>query len=732
MNRIQHGVWILCCLSQLASAQHAAPQKFSNSQEKSHSTIRQAPSAVPLPPVPTVVVTAPDEVAKARNSAAARTIVTSTTLNKYGDVHIGDALSRVPGISYANDSLQIRGLGGGYTQILVDGGPPPRGFSLSGLSLSNVDRVEILRVPTAEFGTRAIGGTINIVLKKIMRPPTGRIRLTAENTYRPAGSIDVQGSMTRGNLGMSMGVLGQVRKSQFSIPTKTDYVEYDNAGLVVEKSSLVRTGQSLMKSLTLTPRLQYKASDTINFTSDIFASVTDSGSVSAQDFSSDGSTPMLLRDTRSEGERRSYSVSASVSMTKRLPYGKIDTKVGLGGSNSDSKSALAAPAMAGAFAFNREDIRKTTATSNELSGKYSKRTLKNHQIVAGGSFSRTSSYFDASTVDQIVDSRQRSEIFRESRSELQNLAFFVQDEWDLGDKSSVYVGLRWERISVAGIANNAPEQKYSSSVFSPIMQGLWRLDNKKAQVRLALSRTYNPATPLMLLTPPEQNLNNSPLLPSFRGNLKLKPELAWAMEGAYEYSDPAGFNFNLRSNYRVIENLHRLEITKRNELYEIAYVGDGNGRTMGIDADVSFPLKFVYDNAPNIDISLDASRVWSRVEAVPGPDNTLVPQTKSFAASVDYTANESPVTIGLNYRFGSGGWQRVSTDQRVRSDSSHKFNSYAVWRVNKASSYRLSILNLLQQPGSTLTQLKLPGGRYDSVNRGVAYRTIRLTFEKKY
>lgn len=731
-NRINHAVWLLCGFAQLSSGQNVDQQNISSSPEKSNPGLPQAPVAVTAAPVATVVVSAPDEAAKARNSAAARTVVTSTTLNKYGDSHIGDALARVPGISFSNGSLQIRGLGGGYTQVLVDGAPPPRGFSLSSLSLSNVDRVEILRVPTAEFGTQAIGGTVNIVLKKIARPPTGRIRATAENTYRPAGSIDVQGSMTRGNLGVSMGVLGQVRKSQFSTPTTTDYIEYDSADQVVGKSTLVQSGESLLKSLTLTPRLQYKASDTVNFTSDLSASVTDVGTARTQDVSADGGTSTFLRDTTSDGDRRSYSVGASLSMSKRLPDGKIDTKIGLGRSTSDSKSSMVAPATTGALAFNRGDVRKTTGTSHDLSGKLSKRTLKNHQVVAGGSYSKTSSYFDALTADQVTGSGQRSEVFRESRSELKNFAFFAQDEWDLGNKSSVYLGLRWEHISVAGSTNNSAEQQYSSNVWSPIVQGLWRLDNKRAQMRLALSRTYKAPTALMLLTPPEQGLNNSPLLPSFRGNLKLKPELAWALEGAYEHSDPSGLNFNLRSYYRMIENLHRLEITKQNGLYETMYVGEGNGRTMGIDADISFPLKLVYDGAPNIDISLDASRVWSRVEAVPGPDNTLVPQSKSFGGSVDYTAESFPMTMGFSFRYGNGGWQRVSTDQRVRTDATRSVNTYAVWRVSKTSSYRMSILNMLKPRVSEISQLQLVGGRYDSITRGDSYRTFRLTFERKY
>jgi iron complex outermembrane receptor protein len=60
----------------------------------------------------------------------------------------------------------MRGLGGGYTQILIDGERAPRGFSLEDLAPEQVERVEIYRAPTAETGARAIGGTINVITRE--------------------------------------------------------------------------------------------------------------------------------------------------------------------------------------------------------------------------------------------------------------------------------------------------------------------------------------------------------------------------------------------------------------------------------------------------------------------------------------------------------------------------------------------------------------------------------------
>ena len=60
----------------------------------------------------------------------------------------------------------MRGLGSGYTQILLDGERVPPGFSLDSITPEQVERIEILRAPTAETGARAIAGTINIITRE--------------------------------------------------------------------------------------------------------------------------------------------------------------------------------------------------------------------------------------------------------------------------------------------------------------------------------------------------------------------------------------------------------------------------------------------------------------------------------------------------------------------------------------------------------------------------------------
>ncbi|MDP0978044.1 TonB-dependent receptor plug domain-containing protein, partial [Klebsiella pneumoniae] len=50
-------------------------------------------------------------------------------------------------------------------------------FSLDQLPPDQVERIEVLRAPTAEFGARAIAGTINIVLREALQRRVNDLRL---------------------------------------------------------------------------------------------------------------------------------------------------------------------------------------------------------------------------------------------------------------------------------------------------------------------------------------------------------------------------------------------------------------------------------------------------------------------------------------------------------------------------------------------------------------------------
>jgi outer membrane receptor for ferrienterochelin and colicins len=105
-----------------------------------------------------------------QRASASKSVILREEITRYGDSNLSEVLKRVPGITISNSSargneVQMRGLGNGYTQILLNGETTPNGFSIDSIAPDLIERIEVMRTATAEFSTQAIAGAINIILK---------------------------------------------------------------------------------------------------------------------------------------------------------------------------------------------------------------------------------------------------------------------------------------------------------------------------------------------------------------------------------------------------------------------------------------------------------------------------------------------------------------------------------------------------------------------------------------
>ena len=72
--------------------------------------------------------------------------------------------------------IQINGMQGPYTMVLIDGMPIVSGlatvYGLSGIPQSLIERVEVVKGPASTlYGSEAVGGLINIITKKPTAAP---------------------------------------------------------------------------------------------------------------------------------------------------------------------------------------------------------------------------------------------------------------------------------------------------------------------------------------------------------------------------------------------------------------------------------------------------------------------------------------------------------------------------------------------------------------------------------
>ena len=123
-----------------------------------------------------------DAVEQRRLSTAAKIVIGRDEIEQFGDATLADVIKRMPSVTVGGrpgrgGQIRMRGMGNGYTQILIDGERMPPGFAIDQLAPDQIERIEIYRAPTAETGARAIAGTINIVLREPLRQRGDDLRL---------------------------------------------------------------------------------------------------------------------------------------------------------------------------------------------------------------------------------------------------------------------------------------------------------------------------------------------------------------------------------------------------------------------------------------------------------------------------------------------------------------------------------------------------------------------------
>lgn len=181
-----------------------------------------------------MVVTASGYAQDVRDAPASISILPREQLEKgiYRDVT--DALSDVPGVMVtgggSSSDISIRGMGGKYTLILVDGKRQgsretrPNGDN-SGIEqgwmppLSAIDHIEVIRGPMSSlYGSDALGGVINIITRKAKQEWNGQI--TAQTVYQ--GNRD-SGDSHQGNFYLS----GPIIKDKLNMELYGDYSSRD-------------------------------------------------------------------------------------------------------------------------------------------------------------------------------------------------------------------------------------------------------------------------------------------------------------------------------------------------------------------------------------------------------------------------------------------------------------------------------------------------------------------------
>lgn len=307
----------------------------------------------------------------------------------------------------------------------------------------------------------------------------------------------------------------------------------------------------------------------------------------------------------------------------------------------------------------------------------------------------------------------------------------AQDEWDISPRWSAYAGARWEGLDTRTTGNAIAAAGNRSSALSPILQALWRSQERRGdQVRMALSRTYRTPTTRQLTPRRYIANNNTPTTPDYQGNPDLRPEIAWGVDVAYEHYFGADALVSVSAFSRRIDDVIVDQEANVNGTWITFPANGGSARVEGIEFEAKLNLRDLRENFPNVLFRMDVARNWSRVDAVPGPDNRLDRQVPvSGTIGADYVVDEAPVTLGGSFTFKGGGPVRTAVSQSEVLPIRRVLEAYALWKVDAQTSLRLSLQNILRQDYVYVTSYFDPAGRTDLATTTPTGTLIRLAVE---
>jgi outer membrane receptor protein involved in Fe transport len=670
-----------------------------------------------------------------KDDTASKIVVSSEELKRYGDTSIGDALKRVPGVTVGagGRDIRMRGLGSGYTQILLNGERVPPGFNIETLAPDSIERIEVIRAASAEFSTQSIAGTINIVLKKSVKTAQREVKFGVSHSREatnPNGNVIL--SDKDGTFSYSVNMGGG--RYEFDRDNVTDEALIDLTGKPQMSRSMLVHDRGHARGLELSPRLNWNLTNGDTLTSQSFISRTIFKSAIERAYQADlGEAPFFDR-VHIQNENKNLFARSDLNWVHKFGEGaKLDAKIG-GHRMRSNGQWFESDGHAGSANLQHDVFSGVREWGVSSTGKYSAPIGANHSLAAGWEAGYTDRDDWRNQRDLFHASGMRDDKDEGYQASLRRAAAFAQDEWTIDKTWSVYAGLRWEGLNTRSAGAGFAPVNSRSSVWSPLAQTLYKLPNGKDQLRAALTRTYKAPQPNNLSGRRFTSTNNSQIDPDWIGNPDLKPELATGLDASYEHYWGEGALFSVAAAARRINNFTRREVFLDDAGRWVSTMrNNGRADVHSLDVELKFPMKAVMEQAPALDVRASVSRNWSRVDSVPGPHNTLDQQVPlSAIVGLDYKTPDGSWSIGGSFNLRSGGAVRQDVNRYSWASVSRQLDAYIAWKLDSKTQLRFSAWNLLKQDFRSKTMFDTDNGSLTSESTAVGVRNIRLQLEMRF
>ncbi|MDB5749089.1 MAG: TonB-dependent receptor [Massilia sp.] len=320
---------------------------------------------------------------------------------------VGDALNKVPSVAVdADGTVTLRGRSN--VQILIDGKPSAmmqgdnRAAAIQALPAGDLESVEVLNNPGAQFGNEGGGGPIiNLVMRRERRPG-GFASVNANVGTEGRFNANSFGSYTTGRMSVQGGVF--VRRDKRDSEREINRERIDAAGRVAP-SNRVSTGVNENETAGLNGMFSYNIGDKDVLALTTMVSSTSSDNQGTERYRGANLAGVVdneyLRSTEREGRNRNYSLGARFDHKGTLPGENLKLDLRVSGHTSESDGREASAYTVRPFNANPDLTRQHNDNETrviDLTGDYD-RPGENGILRVGYKVARNSNTFDNAFVN---------------------------------------------------------------------------------------------------------------------------------------------------------------------------------------------------------------------------------------------------------------------------------------------------------------------------------------------
>lgn len=677
-----------------------------------------------------------------RNALVSMTVIDRDELDQHGDASVLDVLQRLPGITLDGEVPRFRGLGAGYTQILINGEPAPPGFSLDQIAPAEIERIEIVKGPTAEFS--GVAGTINVILRVPPRTLQRELRVhTSYRGLRPVGSLNL-------SWGDRVGALG------FQLPVAT-YQWAGNGSSQSWRLSRLPSGELREQQvsgrdqwhgggLNFGPRFDWRFSEFETLQWQTFLQAHRSGNRSSSHIDVLQGTPPTVIDSSNRNQGDWQMARSQLQWQRRTPEGqRFELKASWQATLGRSDGRYLGLEGSGVQALQRNTHNRNEDGRVSVGARLRLPWAEGHALLAGADLERRERDELRRVVENGVELFTGS-VGRAFDARMDRLVLFVQDELLLSSRQSALLGLRVESIASTAATTAEPVTQRASTV-SPVLHFRHAFDDKgRNLVRASLSRSSRlpDLSTLMgrysLNTTYERNVSNTPLAADSAGNPRLRPERAWAADVAIENYLPGGGVLSASVFQRRIEGLIRRRIGLETvpdasaPRWVSRPVNFGSALSSGAELEIKgrgedlLPALFAPRSGWNLRASV--SRYRSSVEQIDDPDARLEGQPPwSATLGFDRQLPRSIVSFGASLAYTPAFATQQTDLQRIWRSQARNVDAFLLLKFSRELHLRLSVNNaapLDARSASSVQDLDGFTARSESLRPGVAQYSANL------